>query len=168
MLLAATLLADFERETPGTRAVLQAVPEEHFAYKPHEKSMSLGALAGHIAESTFWLHAMIKGSMDVDTMMTDYKPFVPSTKLELMEVFEKNVAGLATLLAGRDDDFMNGSFKMTKGDEVIMEQPRHVALRSTGVHHQLHHRAQLTVYLRLLDVAVPSTYGPTADDRLEG
>lgn len=166
MSLANALIADFEAEAAKTRAVLEVVPEDRFDYQPHQKSMTLGVLAGHLAENPAWLHAMMEDVMDFQTDMADYQPFVPGSQAELLEAFEKNVAGLPPMLADRDDEFMLGTFTMKNGDQIFMEQPRHLAVRSTGIHHMIHHRGQLTVYLRLLGVAVPSTFGPTADDTM--
>jgi uncharacterized damage-inducible protein DinB len=166
MSLASTLIADFNDEASMTRTVLEAVPEDQFDFKPHEKSMSLGQLAGHLAENPAWLHSMMEEEMDFETDMGDYQPFVPSTKAELMEVFDKNTSGFPGMLAERNDEFLKGTFTMKNGESIFMQRPRHLALRSTGIHHMIHHRGQLGVYLRLLNVASPSIYGPTADDAM--
>ncbi|MDY7094886.1 MAG: DinB family protein [Acidobacteriota bacterium] len=159
------LIADLEREIPLTRKVLEAVPEEHFAWKPHEKSMSLAQLAGHLAETPKWIESMLEAEMDFAEADKEYKPFVPTTRAELVEAFESYAQGCIEALRGRDDAFMEAIWVMRSGDQVIMETPRKVVIRDIVVHHSIHHRGQLTVYLRLLDVPVPGTYGPSADEQ---
>ena len=90
-------------------------------------------------------------------------PYVSSTPKDLLETLAKNAQAMREMLDGRDDDFMRGEWTMKKGGEVLMKSPRHEVIRSTIIHHTAHHRGQLTVYLRLLDVPVPMTYGSTAD-----
>lgn len=157
------LVADFESEATNTRKVLEAVPQDRLDWKPHEKSMSLGQLAGHIAETPSWVHAMLEGDFDISALAGDYVPFVPGSRSELLETFEKNVAGFGDMLSGRDDDFLSVTWTMRNGETVMMSVPRHEAIRTTAIHHSIHHRGQLSVYLRLLGVPLPQTYGPTAD-----
>lgn len=159
------LIADLEREIPLTRKILEAVPEEHFAWKPHDKSMSLAQLAGHLAETPMWVDSMIEAEMDFAAADQEYKPFLPSTRTELLEAFEQNAQACLKTLRGRDDAFMEETWILRSGDQIMMEKPRKVVIRDIVVHHSIHHRAQLTVYLRLLDIPVPGTYGPSADDK---
>jgi uncharacterized damage-inducible protein DinB len=163
MSIAEQLLADFRMEAENTRKVLNAVPAERFDWRPHEKSMTLQRLAGHIAESPGWGHAMMEDELDFASSSGDWKPFNPTSRKELMDGFERIAGDFEKLIAGRGDEFMNGTWTMRSGEQVFMELPRHVAMRSTVIHHIVHHRGQLTVYLRLLGVPVPGTYGPTAD-----
>ena len=162
MKLSELMLADFRREAGLTRNMLEAVPEDRFDWKPHEKSWSLGLLAGHIAENPSWVNGMIEDEMDL-AAMADWKPFDPRSKAELLETYDKAVQTFEDVVAGRDDAFMEGNWQMKNGDDVIMSQPKYEAIRSIMIHHFVHHRGQLTVYLRLLDVPVPGTFGPTAD-----
>lgn len=164
MTIAEHLLADFLMEAESTRKVLDAVPAERLDWQPHEKSMSLGRLAGHVAETPSWAPSMMEDEMDFAGVADSWKPFIPAGKTDLMQGFERNVKDFEKLLAGRQDDFMNGTWTARHGDQVVMAMPRHTALRTTLVHHVIHHRGQLTVYLRLLGVPVPGTYGPTADE----
>lgn len=164
MTIAENLLADFRMEVESTRKVLNAVPAERFDWQPHPKSMSLQRLAGHVAETPGWATAMIADEMDFAAMAGEWKPFLPASSGELMDGFERQVEDFEKLLAGRTDDFMNGIWTMRSGDQVFLKMPRHTAMRSTVIHHIVHHRGQLTVYLRLLGVPVPGTYGPTADE----
>ena len=119
MSLSQQIVADFEEEATHTRKVLEAVPGDRLDWKPHEKSMSLGQLAGHIAETPSWLAAMLEDEMDFASMPADYKPFVPTSPGELAQTFETNACELAKSLADRDDAFMQATWTMKKGDQVI-------------------------------------------------
>jgi len=163
MTIGEALVADFRNEVEGTRKVLEAVPEDRLDWQPHEKSMSLGQLAGHIAEAPGWVHAMLEDEMDFEAAMGDYKPFVGQDRAGLLQTWDTSTAGFEAALAGRDDAFFERTWTMRNGDAVLMSMVRRWAIRSTVIHHVVHHRGQLTVYLRLLGVAVPQTYGPTAD-----
>lgn len=164
MSLAENLIADFELESEMTLTLLGAVPEEHLEWRPHEKSMTLGALAGHIAEAPAWMHSMLTDSFDMTEIERgDYKPFVPADQKELLAERAKNAASFRADLEGRDDAFMSIIWTMSAGGHEIISAPRHAAVRSIILRHVSHHRGQLTVYLRMLDIPVPPTYGPTAD-----
>lgn len=162
MLISDWLLSALEAEVPLTRVMLEAVPADRFDWQPHPKSMSLGALAGHLAEMPLWIASLMEDEMDF-AQLEGYRPFVPATKAELLTTFEDNAKLLRPGLAGRDDAFMSATWTMRHGDKIVLQKPRGDVLREIQIHHLAHHRGQLTVYLRLLDVPVPSTYGPTAD-----
>ena len=166
MSIADALLSDFRQEALNTRKILEAVPEDRLEWKPHEKSMTLGQLAGHIAETPGWAFGMMEDELDTASSEQEWKPFVPESAEQCLTKLEECAAGFAQILDGRDDDFMSATWTMRHGDTIHMQAPRHAALRGVALHHWAHHRGQLTVYLRLLDVAIPSTYGPTADDTL--
>lgn len=161
--IAATLITDLKQEGAFSRAVLEAVPADRYDWKPHDKSMSIGKLASHIAETPMWLSSMMDDVFDFDELMAHYQPFDAADSAELLSALDDNIAAAVALLEDKDDDFMRGIWKGMKGGKEIMGGPRGAIARSILVHHTAHHRGQLTVYLRLLDVAVPSTYGPTAD-----
>ena len=164
MSISEALLAEFEEEAKTTRRVLSAVDGGRLDWKPHEKSMAVGALAGHIAEAPSWTKSMLEREFDFATVVRDYRPFVPESVDDLLGKFDENVAVFKEAFAGRDDAFMCETWEMKSDGAVLLSSPRHAAVRSTVVHHIIHHRGQLTVYLRLLDIAVPMTYGPTADE----
>ena len=164
MSISAALLADFELEAAKTRKVLAAVPADRFDWKPHDKSMSLGTLASHLAENPMWVSSMMEAELDFAEMEKDYKPFAAESTEDLVSTFDANAEIYRKTLDGRDDAHMTSEWTMRSGDHVMMSAPRNIAVRDTIIHHAIHHRGQLTVYLRLLDVAVPGTYGPTADD----
>jgi len=163
MTLAEHLIADFTAEAANTRKLLEAVPEDRLDWKPHPKSFSLGQLAGHIAETPTWVGAFVEDGMDFE-QLADYQPLVVGSRAELMKAFEDAIAGFAAPLQGKDDAFMTGTWTMRKGEQVLMAGPRAKVMREIMLHHLIHHRGQLTVYLRQLDVAVPATYGGTADE----
>lgn len=162
--LAEALTADFQKDAARTRAMLAAVPSDRLDWKPHEKSMTLGALAGHLAEAPEWTQSMVTEDLDMIAMQASYKPFVPASSDELLPRFDSAAAAFAAALEGRDDEHMLGTWRMRMGDQVLMESPRADVVRDFSIQHSIHHRGQLSVYLRILDVPVPSTFGPTADD----
>ena len=164
MSLATLLVADLEQEAKNTRKMLEAVPEAKLDWKPHEKSMTLGQLASHLAENPSWISAMLEDEMDFATAMTDYKPFAAKNRKELLDGFDKNLRAGLDALRGRADAFLEKTWTMRNGPKVLMALPKHQAVRSTGIHHWIHHRGQLSVYLRLLGVPLPQVYGPTADN----
>jgi uncharacterized damage-inducible protein DinB len=161
--LATSLAADFQSEIDATRRVLGAVPESKFAWQPHKKSMTLGRLASHVAENAGFITGMMEPEMDFEVVSAQWKPLDAKSAKELLTAFEASVKTFNDQLAGKDDAFMKGTWTMRAGPKVFMSVPRHEAIRTIGLNHMIHHRGQLTVYLRLLDVPVPSTYGPTAD-----
>lgn len=163
MTLAQDLLQDFKTECDITRRHLEAVPAEKFGWKPHAKSMDLVTLAGHLAENPIWVTGMFDEDLDIDQMMKDYVAFVPKTKKELLDFFDANVKAFVAKLEKATDAHLLTEWKATMGGKVVMKGVRHTHLRSTGIHHQIHHRGQMTVYFRMLDIPVPQSYGPTAD-----
>ena len=163
MSISEALVADFRQEAGNTRLILDAVPEAKLDWKPHEKSMSLGQLAGHLAETPAWTPSMLADELDVSSMPSDWKPFVPKNHESLLATFEQHARGFQDFLAGKDDAFLSGMWTMRHGEKVLMNLPKHAAIRQIAIHHVIHHRGQLTVYLRLLGVAIPPIYGPTAD-----
>lgn len=162
MTIADSLLADLDREAERTRKLLAAAPEERFAFRPHEKSWTLAELAGHLAEAPMWAHGYLEDEMDF-AQMGDYRPFVPKDKAELMAKLDENLAVCRDALAALDDARMRDTWTGRMGDRVLVQAPRDQLVRDTLIHHWIQHRGQLQVYLRLCDVPVPPTYGPTAD-----
>ena len=164
MSIAEATIRDFNAEAELSRRLLEAVPDDQFAWKPHEKSMSLGQLAGHIAEAPSWVMAMGEDNFNWDPENTEYTPFMPTSTDELLETLEQNTDACREFLEGRSDEFMSADWSMTMGEQTLMAGERDAMIRSTILHHIAHHRGQLTVFLRILDVPVPPTYGPTADN----
>jgi uncharacterized damage-inducible protein DinB len=161
--LSETITAELQREAATTRKMLERVPEDAFAWKPHEKSMTLGRLAGHVVE----LHGMFRAILTADELdfaAGSFQPFAPSNVSELLETFDRNVAEAVELLKAQPDEGLFKPWRMRNGEQVFFELPRLAAIRSMALNHIFHHRGQLSVYLRLRDIALPSVYGPTADE----
>ena len=162
MPIAEMLLPEFDQEIQNTRKMLERVPDGKFDYKPHEKSMNLGRLAAHVAEIPNYATATLRHEkMD---FTGEEKPFAPANRKELLDSFDKFAAEARDLLAKASDEELAKIWTLTfKGNEVF-SMPRSVVLRSMVMNHLIHHRAQLGVYLRLNNVAVPGMYGPSADE----
>ena len=156
------LLAELEQEAHATERVLARVPQEHLSWRPHAKSFSLGQLAMHLAT----IPANIAGLATMDTIEAPSGGVQPeaSTAEELIPTLQASVAKARELLGGFDDAKMAAPWRMTAGGREIMSMPRAALTRVVMLNHSYHHRGQLLVYLRMLDVPVPSVYGPTADE----
>ena len=163
MALNHALLQEVEQEFASTRKMLQKIPEEHFGWKPHEKSYTLGRLASHVAELTGWV-SFILTTNELDFAKGDYKPVNAPTSAELMELFEDNFTKSKEALQKASDDALMQKWKFRNGEQIYFDLPKIAVLRSFAMNHIIHHRAQLSVYLRLLDIPVPGMYGPTADE----
>jgi uncharacterized damage-inducible protein DinB len=163
MTISQLLLPEFDQEMKSTRKILEAVPEDKFSYQPHQKSMAMANLASHVAQLASWAAESInRDSLD---LAPGQKPYVAASKAELLEAFDRNVAASRTAIAGASDEQLGKTWTLSSGGKTILAMPRASVLRSLVMNHLIHHRAQLGVYLRLNDVAVPGMYGPSADDR---
>jgi uncharacterized damage-inducible protein DinB len=160
MALVDALLPEFDHEMATTRKLLERIPDDKLAWKPHPKSFALGHLAQLVSDMPGWLTRIARG-VDIDLASAGGYGFHPTATL--LENFDKNVReGRAALAEFKDSDYaIPWSLKM--GDKVLFTDERGMVIRQT-INHFSHHRGQLTVYLRLLDVPVPSIYGPTADE----
>lgn len=157
------LLDEFAEETQTTRKVLSEVPENILDYKPHEKSMPLAQLAGHIASLPAQAVRVIElDGYEVD--MAKIKRFIPSTRAELLETFEQNTADARAALEKMTDEDLWKTWTFKISGQVIFALPKVKVLRKQVLSHITHHRAQLGVYLRLLELKVPGSYGPSADE----
>jgi len=161
------LLPEVEMEAATTRKYFERLPEDKLDFKPHEKSMLLGRLAGHIAEMLGW------GTTTLTTDELDFapvgappfQPLVASSREQLLGEFDKGLAAFrAALPETSDQDFMK-PWTLLSGGKVFFKMPKITVVRSMVMNHIVHHRAQLGVYYRLNNVPVPATYGPTADER---
>ncbi|MFN0201080.1 MAG: DinB family protein [Bacteroidia bacterium] len=162
MTFTSTFLAELKREAQATRNLLAAVPLAQGDWKPHEKSMSLLGLATHVAELGSWVRITLLQD-ELDFAKEPYKPFVPTSTEELLAYFDKNIQDAEEVLTNyQDETLLNGTWTMRAGDIIYFTQPKEEVLRTWCFNHLVHHRAQLGVYLRLLNIALPSTYGPTA------
>ena len=157
------ILPEYDQEMANTRKMLAAVPDGKWSYKPHSKSMQLDKLAGHIAEMPGWLPMTMQ--VEVLNMDGSYQPFLPKTNAELLAAFDKNVKEGREALAKATDEQFAVVWTLKSGDQVFFSMPRTAVVRSLIMNHVIHHRAQLGVYLRLNDVAIPGMYGPSADEQ---
>lgn len=160
------LLGEFDHEMAVTRRTLDRIPDDKFSWKPHEKSMSLGRLAGHIAEIPGWLTVtLIKDSLDMAPGgVSTYKPPALESRAEVLALFDKNVADGRETLQGFPDDKMDVKWSLLNNGKAIFTMPRAGVVRAFIVKHAVHHRAQMGVYLRMNNIPVPSVYGPSADE----
>jgi len=167
--IAELLLAELEREANGTRRTLERVPEGRDDWKPHEKSMPLGYLASLVATIPAWTVSMItQDGLDLKAP-GELQPRGPQTNRELLEAFDNAMVKAREAFATATDEHLTTtSWRLLVGGHVVSEQPRYIAIRDGAFNHLVHHRAQLTVYLRLNDIPVPSLYGPSADERVFG
>ena len=162
-MLSQSFIGELKHEAASTKRILERVPEGKFDWKPHEKSMSLGRLASHVAELPGFLNSILTMD-DVDFAKGHYKALHPKTPEELLSVFQQKLDEVVETLQNTSDEKMQASFTLRSGDHVIATVPRMIAVRSMALNHIIHHRGQIAVYLRLLDVPVPGMYGPSADE----
>jgi uncharacterized damage-inducible protein DinB len=166
MPLSNALLPEFDHEMASVRKHLERVPDDKLAWKPHEKSMPMGRLAMHLAEIPGWVVPTIQqDSLDLAPPGSpEYKPRPAGSRQETLEAFDKNVRQARDLLESTSDAHLMKPWSLLFGGKTIFTLPRVATLRSFVFSHAIHHRAQLGVYLRLNDIPVPSSYGPTADE----
>jgi uncharacterized damage-inducible protein DinB len=162
-MIAKELVTELEQEAETTKRVLERIPEAQLTWKPHEKSMTLGRLGQHIAELPQWVVRCL--TMD-EFVFSDgpYKPVIPETHAQIMQTLEKNMDAAVKALETATDEKLATMWKVRKGERVISERQRFATIRRE-LRHLVHHRGQLSVYLRLLNVPLPNMYGPTADER---
>jgi uncharacterized damage-inducible protein DinB len=159
------LLPEYDHEMATTRRLLDRVPEAEFAWKPHDKSMSLGQLAGHLANIPTWCSWVLDAAEFDLATAPDRRPRQPASRAALLQEFDAKVAAARTSLLPRTDAEFLTPWTLRHGSHEIFTLPRISAIRSFVMNHSIHHRGQLSVYLRLKDVPLPSMYGPTADER---
>lgn len=159
------LIAELKYESALTQKMLERVPLEKSDWKPHDKSFTLGRLATHVAEIPHWISRIISID-DWDFMVQGFSSQIAQSKEELIQIFhDKRNKATADLENMNDEDF-NKTWIVRRGDQMRREMPKKVAIRGWGFNHLIHHRGQLSVYLRLLDVPVPGMYGPSADEKV--
>jgi uncharacterized damage-inducible protein DinB len=165
MALKDALLPEFDHEMGTTRRVLERVPVPDLAWKPHDKSFSLGQLAGHIANIPHWVDATLDHEVfDVQAAGEDARPKTPESTAAILEAFDANVKKARAKIDSQTDPALFVPWTFKNGNHVIFTMPRISVLRSFIMNHMIHHRGQLSVYLRLRNVPLPSIYGPTADE----
>ena len=155
-------LSDLATELANTRTTLERVPEDKFDYKPHPKSFSLVELANHVAEIPGWGPFTInQDGMEFDGMQP---PPRPRSVQDILDKFDKSAADLTAAVQGADEATLQGTWTATMKGQPVISATKAELLRGMIINHMIHHRAQLTVYLRMLDVPVPALYGPSADE----
>lgn len=160
------LLAEYDHEMATTRRVLERVPEPEYAWKPHDRSMSLGELAGHIASLAAWCVATMDAPViDLATFGDEAKLTVPASNAGMLSKFDADAAKARAAIAAADDDYLRAAWTLKNGGQEIFTLPRIAAVRSFVMNHMIHHRGQLSIYLRLKNVPVPAIYGPSADEQ---
>jgi uncharacterized damage-inducible protein DinB len=160
------LIKEFDLELPYTRRTLERVPIDKFAWKPHEKSMTLGWLATFLALAPTWgVMTLEKDVFDPAAAYDGKRPELPTSIEQLLALCDQNFAALRGALAGTTDQHLEGTWTLRVGGETWFTQPRWLVLRTYILNHIIHHRAQLGVYLRLQDIAVPAIYNDSADEK---
>ena len=162
MTIAQMLLPEFDQEVKNTRKLLECVPDDKFDYQPHEKSMTLGRLAAHVAQLPEYLIGTL--SHDRLDFTGEEKPFTPANRKELLEQFDKLSVQARELLAKATDEDLAKVWTLTYKGQQIFSMPRTAVVRTMVISHTIHHRGQLGVYLRLNNIEFPGMYGPSADE----
>ncbi len=157
------VLAELAHEAATTRRLLERVPEPQLAWKPHEKSMTLGRLATHIAEIPGWVGSIVEKD-EFDVGGGGHTPPTIDRVPEIVAMFDRNVAAATAVLKRQSNDRLLAKWQLKRKGQLVVEMPRMGMIRALLMNHLIHHRGQLSVYLRLQDVPLPSIYGPTADE----
>ncbi len=158
-----TMLEEFREEAAITKRSLERVPADKLGWKPHPKSMALGQLAWHVATIPGGI-ARIAQQDSFDVLQGSFVPPQPKTLDEVLTAYEQSVRDAENFLSGLTEEQARGNWRLMKGDRQIFQQPRAAVVRTIMFNHWYHHRGQLSVYLRLLDVPVPVIYGRSADE----
>jgi len=160
--IAQSLLAEFEIQAPVTRRFLERLPEDKLTWKPHERSMTAGQLAYHLASVPA---GVVRLAQNTPAQLPDFAGFPqPASRDEILKTLEENIAAVRELLPQFDDAAMNGTWRLLAGEKEVLAQPRGLFLRDVMLSHWYQHRGQFCVYLRLLNVPVPASWGPSADE----
>lgn len=162
MSIAQSLLAEFEVQAPVTRRFLERLPEDKLTWKPHEKSMTAGQLALHLATVP---GGVVRFAQSPSGQIPDFSGFPqPASRDEVLKALDESIVTVRDLLPKFSDAAMNATWRLYVGGREALAQPRHLFLRDVMLSHWYQHRGQFSVYLRLLNVAVPASWGPSADE----
>lgn len=162
MSIAEQLLAEFESQAPVTRKFLERLPEDKLTWKPHQRSMTAGQLAYHLALVP---GGVCRGSQQDEIQVPEFKHPQPSSKKEILDTLDQSIATVREVLGSYDDAIINATWRIKAGTKEVVAMPRVAFLRNIMLNHWYQHRGQFCVYLRMLDVPVPSSWGPSADER---
>ncbi|MGE0639644.1 MAG: DinB family protein [Thermoanaerobaculia bacterium] len=163
MTISTGFLSDYDFEMAGTRRALERVPLERYDWMPHPKSFSLGRLSNHLVGLQLWARATM-ASHELDLLNPGFERTDYRTTEALVAGFDAELARVRSAIAAASDEEMLTPWTLRRGDQLLFTLPRAAVLKGMVLHHTIHHRGQLTVYLRLLDVPVPGLYGPSADE----
>ena len=164
MTLVEALLPEFDREMGLTRRVMERIPDGRFDWKPHARSMTLGRLAEHLAELPEWAAlTLTQGGTEIRPSPPDHVS--PPTRSAVLTLFDQNVAKARAALTGKTDAELMAPWRLTSQGKEVFMMPKATVLRTFVLNHLVHHRGQLTVYLRIQDVPLPSIYGPSGDEQ---
>jgi len=164
MRIGESMAVELRQESVATRKTLERVPESDFGWRPHEKSFTMGMLASHLADLVSWGELILTQTEMVFDPET-YEPWQAACTEELLGRFDSHVGAAISLLEGMDDDALMVPWSLKMPDKEVFTLPRATVMRAWVLNHMVHHRAQLGVYLRLRDVAVPAIYGPSGDEQ---
>lgn len=166
MPLVDALLPEFDHETALTRRLLERLPDDRLDYRPHAKSATLRGLATHLGQLGVWGKLTItEPGVDLETMGHLAEADLPPSRAALLDAFDQKMAGARAALAGRTDAELAAAWTLRRGNRTFFTMPKASCWRTFVMNHLIHHRGQLTVYLRELDVPLPSIYGPSADEQ---
>ena len=160
----AALLPEFDHEIENTRKMLALVPDECLDYRPHEKSWTLRELASHVANLPTWTAPTFR--MDELDLAQPFEPWIPESRDEILAAFDKAASEARLALESASTDTFLEPWTLKAGDRIHFTMPKGVVFRSFVLNHLIHHRAQLGVYLRMCDIAIPGMYGPSADETM--
>jgi uncharacterized damage-inducible protein DinB len=165
MSIAQALLPEFDQEMGNTRRTLERVPNEKWEWRPHPKSSTMGWLAGHLSNIPTWVnHGIELDKLDIAPEGKPLRGAPIASRERALEMFDRNVAAARAAIAAASDEHLGKGWTLISNGRPIFTLPRAAVLRSFVMNHMIHHRAQLGVYLRLNDIPVPATYGPSADE----
>ena len=164
-MMAKDFLIEFDHEMRQTRKLLERVPEDKLTFRPHPRAKALGALALHVAAIPSWTTNLLgEDSYDLAPDLSRKEPAQPQDRAEVLAAFDANVARCRADVAKQDEEKLATKWSLKRGTATVVTMPRRAVLRQFLMNHLIHHRGQLAVYLRMLDVPVPALYGPSADE----
>ncbi len=158
------LIAELQIEAEITRKMLERTPQDSLAWKPHEKSRTLGEIAAHIAN----LPGLFIATLSQEEFDRQRYQSAADTVADILETFDRNISSALDVLKTLSDERLLAAWRYKYGEQVIFKMPRLAVIRTTALNHIIHHRGQLSVYLRLLNIPLPPVYGPTADEMYTG
>ena len=165
MTVAELMIQEFNYESSNTRKCLERIPQDRFDYKPHQKSFSMLELGTHLANLITWTETIVNHDFFDFGAPSEPAP-TPQSPAELLELFDKNLKGFNETLGGKSDELLFKKWQLRDGDNVMLELPKAACIRSFVLNHTVHHRGQLTVYMRENDIPLPPLYGPSADEAI--